>query len=156
LFTLATSGVFQFFLAGRPQSVLLHRFPPLKPCANEFSLPFSYTKTLARPWRDFETQQLRKKGFAQGLSGGKRSGRAPWGCLARGSARIPEVVKVNNYRIVSNHWSRQIRCQQSIVKFLNLSDSCQFDVLVVFLVIFFISFKYILITFHLTTVFNLY
>jgi hypothetical protein len=26
------------------QGVLLHRVPPLKPCANEFSLPFSYTK----------------------------------------------------------------------------------------------------------------
>jgi hypothetical protein len=38
-----------FFLARQPQGVLLHRFPPLKPCANEFSLPFSYTKTLARP-----------------------------------------------------------------------------------------------------------
>jgi hypothetical protein len=33
LFTLAISGI----------------FPPLKACANEFSLPFSYTKTLARP-----------------------------------------------------------------------------------------------------------
>jgi hypothetical protein len=49
LFTLTTSGIFQFFLARQPQGVLLHRFPPLKPCANEFSLPFSYTKTLARP-----------------------------------------------------------------------------------------------------------
>jgi hypothetical protein len=49
LFTLATSGIFLFFLATQPQGVLLHRFPPLKPCANAFSLPFSYTKTLARP-----------------------------------------------------------------------------------------------------------
>jgi hypothetical protein len=49
LFTLTTSGFFAFFLARQPQGVLLHRFPPLKPCANEFSLPFSYTKTLARP-----------------------------------------------------------------------------------------------------------
>jgi hypothetical protein len=49
LFTLATSGIFAFFLARQPQGVLLDRFPPFKPCANEFSLPFSYTKTLARP-----------------------------------------------------------------------------------------------------------
>jgi hypothetical protein len=49
LFTLPTSGIFPFFLAGRPQGVLLHRFPPLEPCANEFSLPFSYTQTLVRP-----------------------------------------------------------------------------------------------------------
>jgi hypothetical protein len=49
LFTLTTSGIFPFFLARQPQGVLLDRFPPLKPCANEFSLPFSYTKTLARP-----------------------------------------------------------------------------------------------------------
>jgi hypothetical protein len=69
LFTLATSGIFPFFLARQPQGVLLHRFPPLKPCANEFSLPFSYTKTL--------TQQERKKAFAQGLNDGKRSRRTP-------------------------------------------------------------------------------
>jgi hypothetical protein len=49
LFTFAASGIFPFFLAGQPRGVLLHRFPPLKPCANEFSLPFSYIKTLARP-----------------------------------------------------------------------------------------------------------
>jgi hypothetical protein len=30
------------------------------------------------------------------LSGGRRSGRTPWGCLARRDARVPEVVKVNN------------------------------------------------------------
>jgi hypothetical protein len=46
LLTLTTSGIFAFFLA---QGVLLDRFPPFNPCANEFSLPFSYTKTLARP-----------------------------------------------------------------------------------------------------------
>jgi hypothetical protein len=40
----------------------------------------------------------------------------------------------------------------SNVKLLNLSVSCEFDVLVVLLVIFF-QFFYILITFHLTTVF---
>jgi hypothetical protein len=49
LFTLAASEIFPFFLAKQPQGVLLHRFPPLKPYANEFSLPFSYIKTLARP-----------------------------------------------------------------------------------------------------------
>jgi hypothetical protein len=49
LFTSITSGIFAFFLARQPQGVLLDRFPPLKPCVNEFSLPFSYTKTLARP-----------------------------------------------------------------------------------------------------------
>jgi hypothetical protein len=38
-----------------------------------------------------------KKAFAQGLSGGTRSRRTPWGCLARKNANIPEVVKVNNY-----------------------------------------------------------
>jgi hypothetical protein len=32
------------------------------------------------------------------LSGGRRSRRTPWGCLAGGNARIPEVVKVNNYQ----------------------------------------------------------
>jgi hypothetical protein len=37
--TLPTSGIFAFFLARQPQGVLLHRFPPLKPRANEFSLP---------------------------------------------------------------------------------------------------------------------
>jgi hypothetical protein len=40
---------FRVFLARQLQGVLLDRFPPFKPCANEFSLPFSYTKTLARP-----------------------------------------------------------------------------------------------------------
>jgi hypothetical protein len=49
LFTLTTSGILAFFLARQPQGVLLDRFPPFKPCANEFSLPFSYIKTLARP-----------------------------------------------------------------------------------------------------------
>jgi hypothetical protein len=49
LFTLATSRISPFVLARQPRGVLLHRFPPLKPCANEFSLHFSYTKTLARP-----------------------------------------------------------------------------------------------------------
>jgi hypothetical protein len=39
----------RFFLARQPRGVLLDRFPPFKPCANEFSLPFSYTKRLARP-----------------------------------------------------------------------------------------------------------
>jgi hypothetical protein len=37
LFTLPICGIFAFFLARQPQGVLLHRFPPLKPCANEFS-----------------------------------------------------------------------------------------------------------------------
>jgi hypothetical protein len=40
LFILTTSGIFAFFLARQPQDVLLHRFPPVKPCANEnFSYP---------------------------------------------------------------------------------------------------------------------
>jgi hypothetical protein len=43
------AGIFPFLVPRQPQGVLLHRFPPLKPCANEFSLRFSYTKTLARP-----------------------------------------------------------------------------------------------------------
>jgi hypothetical protein len=34
--------IFEFFLARQPQGVLLDRFPPFKPCANEFSLPFSF------------------------------------------------------------------------------------------------------------------
>jgi hypothetical protein len=50
LFTLTTSGIFPFPPARQPQGPLPHRPPPLKPCANEFSLPFSYTKTLARSW----------------------------------------------------------------------------------------------------------
>jgi hypothetical protein len=44
-------------------------------------------------------------------------------------------------------------CRQSNVKLLNLRDSCEFDVLLVFLVIFFSFSIGILITFHLTTVF---
>jgi hypothetical protein len=64
------------FFANPAQGVLLHRFPPLKPCANEFSLPFSYLYVL-RHWRDSETQQERKKAFAQGLNGGKRSRKTP-------------------------------------------------------------------------------
>jgi hypothetical protein len=40
---------FRVFLARQPQGVIPDRFPPFIPCANEFSLPFSYTKTLARP-----------------------------------------------------------------------------------------------------------
>jgi hypothetical protein len=36
LFTLTTSGMFAFFLARQPQSVLLDRFPPFEPCANAF------------------------------------------------------------------------------------------------------------------------
>jgi hypothetical protein len=69
LFTLATSGIFPFFLARQPQGVL-HRFPPLKPCANKFSLPFCYTKTLKHNKKE-------KKAFAQGLNGGKRSRKTP-------------------------------------------------------------------------------
>jgi hypothetical protein len=61
MFTLTTSGIFAFFLARQPQNVLLHRFSPVKPCANEnFPYPLvnnGYTKT----WRDLETQQERKK-----------------------------------------------------------------------------------------------
>jgi hypothetical protein len=53
LFTLTTSGIFAFFLARQPQDVLLHRFPPDKPCANEnFPYPLVILRlgaTLTRP-----------------------------------------------------------------------------------------------------------
>jgi hypothetical protein len=53
LFTLTTSGIFPFFLARQPQGVLLDRFPPLKPCANEnFPYPLDILRlgaTLTRP-----------------------------------------------------------------------------------------------------------
>jgi hypothetical protein len=53
LFTLTTSGIFPFFLARQPQGVLLHRYPPLKPCANEnFPYPLVILRlgaTLTRP-----------------------------------------------------------------------------------------------------------
>jgi hypothetical protein len=62
--------MFAFFLARQPQGVLLYRFPPLKPCANEFSLPFSFTKTLKHTKRE-------KKAFVQGLNDGKQSRRTP-------------------------------------------------------------------------------
>jgi hypothetical protein len=32
------------------------------------------------------------------LTGGRRCRRTSWGCLARESAKIPEVVEVNNYQ----------------------------------------------------------
>jgi hypothetical protein len=38
----------------------------------------------------------KENSFAQGLSGGKRCKRTPWGCLARKNGKIPEVAKVNN------------------------------------------------------------
>jgi hypothetical protein len=102
LFTLTTSGIFAFFLARQPQGVLLDRFPPFKPCANEFSLPFSYLyqdigAPSTRPWN---TTREKKKD----LNGGKRSRRTPWGCLARKNAKIPEVVKVNNYQKTYSEW----------------------------------------------------
>jgi hypothetical protein len=60
---------------------------------------FPYPLVKLRHWRDLETQQERKKrAFAQGLNGGKQSRRTPCGCLARKNAKIPEVVKVNNYQ----------------------------------------------------------
>jgi hypothetical protein len=40
---------FRVFSGRQPEGALLDRFPPFKPCANEFSLPFSYAKTLTRP-----------------------------------------------------------------------------------------------------------
>jgi hypothetical protein len=50
---LTTSGIFAFFLARQPQDVLLHRFPPVKPCANEhFPYPLVILRlgaTLTRP-----------------------------------------------------------------------------------------------------------
>jgi hypothetical protein len=53
LFTLTTSGIFPFFLARQRQGILLHRFPPLKPCANEnFPYPLVLLRlgaTLTRP-----------------------------------------------------------------------------------------------------------
>jgi hypothetical protein len=67
LFTLTTSRIFPFFLSRQPQGVLLHRFPPLKPCANEFSLPFSYTKTLARHWRDLDATLKHNKREKKGI-----------------------------------------------------------------------------------------
>jgi hypothetical protein len=51
--TLTTSGIFAFFLARQPQDVLLHRFPSVKPCANEnFPYPLVILRlgaTLTRP-----------------------------------------------------------------------------------------------------------
>jgi hypothetical protein len=116
LFTLTASGIFAFFLARQPQDVL-HRFPPVKPCANEnFPYPLVILRlgaTLTRPWN---TTREKKKAFAQGLNGGTRSRRTPWRCLARNNAKIPEVVKVNNYQKIlvvpkqykelSNNWKR--------------------------------------------------
>jgi hypothetical protein len=67
-------------------------------CKWKCSLPFSYTKTLRNLVATLKHNKREKKAFAQGLNGGTRSGRTPWGCLARGSARVPEVVKVNNYQ----------------------------------------------------------
>jgi hypothetical protein len=40
----------------------------------------------------------KKKAFAQGLTGGKRCRRTSSDCPARKNAKIPEVVKVNNYQ----------------------------------------------------------
>jgi hypothetical protein len=42
----------------------------------------------------------KKKALAQGLNGGKRPRRASRRCLARKNAKIPEIVKVNNYQFV--------------------------------------------------------
>jgi hypothetical protein len=44
-------------------------------------------KSYTAHWRDLETQQERKKAFAQGLNGGKRSRRTPRGRLARKNAK---------------------------------------------------------------------
>jgi hypothetical protein len=49
LFTLPTCGIFAFFLARQPQGVLLHGFPPLKPCANESLVILDIDATLTRP-----------------------------------------------------------------------------------------------------------
>jgi hypothetical protein len=91
LFTLTTSGIFAFFLAKQPQDVLLHRFPLVKPCANE---NFPYPLVILRLGATLKHNKRKKKAFAQGLNGGTRSG-----CLARKNAKIPEVVKANNYQI---------------------------------------------------------
>jgi hypothetical protein len=42
--------IFAFSLARQPQDVLLHRFPPVKPCANE-NFPYP-TKTLKHNKRE--------------------------------------------------------------------------------------------------------
>jgi hypothetical protein len=68
-----------FFLARQPQGVFLHRFPPLKPCANE---NFPYLFVILRHWRDLDAtlkhnRREKKKAFAQGFNGGKRSRRTP-------------------------------------------------------------------------------
>jgi hypothetical protein len=39
---------FRVFLATQPQDVLLHRFPPVKPCANE-NFPYPLVIELSRP-----------------------------------------------------------------------------------------------------------
>jgi hypothetical protein len=50
LFTLATSGIFPFFLAGQPQGVLLHRFPPRNLVQMNFPCPL----VILRHWRDLD------------------------------------------------------------------------------------------------------
>jgi hypothetical protein len=55
----------------------------LFPTIQTLNLNFPYPLVILRHWRDLETQQERKKAFAQGLN-----------CLARKNAKIPEVVKV--------------------------------------------------------------
>jgi hypothetical protein len=111
LFTLTTSGIFAFFLARQPQDVLLHRFPPVKPCASEnFPNPLVIVRlgaTLTRPWN---TTREKKKAFAQGLNGGTRSRKTLWGCLSRKNAKIPEVVKVNNYQILILDFLKFVIC----------------------------------------------
>jgi hypothetical protein len=66
-----------------------------------------------------------KKAFAQGLNGGKRSGRTPGGSLARKNANIPEVVKVNNYRkdfcLCSKYFSSAFATCQDIIKIQTLN-----------------------------------
>jgi hypothetical protein len=54
----------------RPQGVLLHRFPPLKPCANEFSLSLCPLVILDID-ATLKHNERKTMACAQGLSGGK-------------------------------------------------------------------------------------
>jgi hypothetical protein len=55
---------------------------------------FPYPLVILKHWRDLDATlkhiKREKKAFGQGLNGGKRS--------RRKNAKIPEVVKVNNYQ----------------------------------------------------------
>jgi hypothetical protein len=63
-----------------------------------------------------------KKAFAQGLNGGKPSRRTPRGCLARKTAKIPEVVKVNNYQKINT-----FACEISRFNCLSIAEYLHID-----------------------------